>query len=70
MAEDGSVICVGYTYGSWDGPLSGERDFAAFRLDGDGKEIWRYQVGCSEHRVLVGSVFLSIDDCPLSAMLR
>ncbi len=56
MAEDGSVICVGYTYGSWDGLLNGERDFAAFRLDGNGEEIWRYQVGFSEHRVLVDCV--------------
>lgn len=46
MAEDGSVICVGVTDGSWDGNANnGENDFAAFRLDGNGEEIWRYQVG-------------------------
>lgn len=45
MAEDGSVICVGTTYGSWDGPNQGGGDIAAFRLDGNGEEIWRYQVG-------------------------
>lgn len=45
LAEDGSVICVGKTLGNWDGAANGEDDFAAFRLDGDGEEIWRYQVG-------------------------
>ena len=49
MAEDGSVIVVGRTYGSWDGKADGAGgDVAAFRLDGDGEEIWRYQVGCSQ----------------------
>lgn len=50
MAEDGSVIGVGRTYGSWDGEAhdDGDSDFAAFRLDGNGEEIWRYQVGFSK----------------------
>lgn len=50
MAGDGSVICVGQTYGSWGGNANGDSDFAAFRLDGNGEEIWRYQVGFSPKR--------------------
>jgi len=44
MAEDGSVVAVGETYGSWDGVNAGFDDFAAVRLDASGDEIWRYQV--------------------------
>jgi len=44
MAEDGSVVAVGETYGSWDGLNAGFDDFAAVRLDASGDEIWRYQV--------------------------
>lgn len=44
LAEDGSMIVVGETDGSWDGANAGGNDFAAFRLDADGEEIWRYQV--------------------------
>ncbi|CAN0483185.1 unnamed protein product, partial [Scytosiphon promiscuus] len=43
MAEDGSVVVVGYTYGDWDGVNAGGADFAALRLDANGTEIWRYQ---------------------------
>ncbi|CAM9975026.1 unnamed protein product, partial [Scytosiphon promiscuus] len=45
MAEDGSVVVVGYTYGDWDGVNAGGADFAALRLDANGTEIWRYQDG-------------------------
>ncbi len=52
MAEDGSVVVVGRTSGDWEGvnagttdDLQGTDDFLAFRLDADGGEIWRYQVG-------------------------
>lgn len=46
MAEDGSVVAVGQTWGNWDGvnPNAGGADFAAFRLSASGEEIWRYQV--------------------------
>lgn len=46
MAEDGSMVLVGYTYGAWDGVNAGETDLAALRLDTNGTEIWRYQVSC------------------------
>lgn len=57
MAGDGSVICVGQTYGSWDGDANGDSDFAAFRLDGNGEEIWRYQVGFSPKRELADCAY-------------
>lgn len=50
MAEDGSVVIAGETGGNWDGTNAGDAwqvDFAAFRLDTDGTEVWRYQVGLS-----------------------
>lgn len=57
LAGDGSVICVGQTYGSWDGDAKGGSDFAALRLDGNGEEIWRYQVGFSPKRELVDRTY-------------
>ncbi|CAM9360961.1 unnamed protein product [Scytosiphon promiscuus] len=44
MAGDGSVVVVGATKGDWNG-ANASFDFAAFRLDEDGTEIWRYQDG-------------------------
>lgn len=44
MADDGWAVVVGFTNGDWDGVNAGQMDFAAFRLDADGTEIWRYQV--------------------------
>ncbi|CAM9620673.1 unnamed protein product [Ectocarpus fasciculatus] len=55
MAEDGSVVCVGTTDGSWDGDTNGGNDFAAFRLDGNGQEIWRYQNGTEEDELMLGA---------------
>lgn len=48
MAGDGSVVIAGETRGNWDGTNAGDSwpvDFAAFRLDKNGTEVWRYQVG-------------------------
>lgn len=44
MSEDGSVVMVGYTLGDWDGTSAGGADFAAAKLDAEGKEVWRWQV--------------------------
>lgn len=42
---DGSVVLAGSTTGSWSGSNQGEEDFAAVKLDVDGVEVWRWQVG-------------------------
>lgn len=44
IAEDGSVVLAGRTNGSWVGENAGQSDFAAVKLQADGKEIWRWQV--------------------------
>ncbi|CAM9524878.1 unnamed protein product, partial [Ectocarpus sp. 13 AM-2016] len=61
MAEDGSVVCVGTTDGDWDGDNNGRNDFAAFRLDGNGEEIWRYQNGTDEDDFLDGAAMVDGD---------
>lgn len=60
MADDGSVVVVGFTKGDWVGSNAGQFDFAAFRLDVDGTEVWRYQVGYSK----VFSSFRQASECP------
>lgn len=46
MAVNGSVVMAGYTSGDWDGEVhAGGDDFAAVKLDADGNEVWRWQVG-------------------------
>lgn len=39
-------VFAGFTQGSWDGTLAGVADMAAVKLDAEGNELWRYQVGC------------------------
>ena len=44
LGDDGSVVLAGYTHGNWSGLNAGEADFAACKLDADGREVWRWQV--------------------------
>ena len=46
VGDDDSVVLAGYTAGNWSGVHSGEfeSDFAAVKLDAEGKELWRWQV--------------------------
>lgn len=48
--EDGSVVAAGYTAGIWSGTNAGDEDFAAVKLDKDGNEVWRWQVGATRFR--------------------
>eukprot|EP00904_Undaria_pinnatifida_P011787 jgi/Undpi1/7739/HiC_scaffold_23.g10212.m1 len=45
LGDDGSVVLAGYTHGNWSGLNAGEADFAACKLDADGREVWRWQNG-------------------------
>lgn len=61
MGEDGSIILAGHTNGDWDRKRTKSSDFAAMKLSADGKEIWRWQVGCGRcarvcHAPLGGSL--------------
>lgn len=42
--DDESVVLTGFTDGAWSDVSSGETDFAAVKLDGNGTELWRWQV--------------------------
>ena len=44
MADDGSVVVAGYTWGDWDGVNAGGYDFVAIKLDAAGEEVWVWQV--------------------------
>ena len=45
MTEDGSFVMGGKTTGDWsEVGSSGGSDFAAVKLDADGKEVWKWQV--------------------------
>lgn len=44
LATDGSIIAVGYTFGSWARPNAGDRDFIAAKLFPNGTKSWRWQV--------------------------
>lgn len=44
IADDGSVICGGDTYGAWVGTNAGTWDFVAVKLSANGTEEWRWQV--------------------------
>lgn len=49
IGEDGSVVLAGKTSGHWAGEADGMTfDFAAVKLDADGREMWRWQV-CAWH---------------------
>lgn len=50
LAEDGSAVLAGLAYGDWDGESSGFTDFAAVKVDRDGRELWRWQVSSSPKR--------------------
>lgn len=43
VGDDDSVVFAGHSYGNWSGTHAGNRaaDFAATKLDPDGKELWR-----------------------------
>lgn len=45
MGPDDSVVLAGYTRGNWSTENGGGVDFAAVKLDADGREVWRWQVG-------------------------
>ncbi|CAM9529226.1 unnamed protein product [Hapterophycus canaliculatus] len=60
MAEDGSVVVVGATRGDWNG-ANGSFDFAAFRLDADGTEVWRYQEGTEKEDYLSAATMVDGD---------
>lgn len=45
MQSDGSLVLAGSTSEDWDGEnAGGTDDFAVVALDGDGDELWRWQV--------------------------
>lgn len=44
MADDGSVVVVGYTGGDWGDVNAGGSDFVAVKLDAAGEEVWVWQV--------------------------
>lgn len=52
---DGAVVCVGASWGLWGTSNAGGGDIAAFKLDENRTEVWRWQVsiGCpfSMHRL-------------------
>lgn len=60
LGSAGSVFLAGHTTGNWSGLNAGEPDFAACKLDTDGKEIWRWQVNVRRHKqttLLWGALF-------------
>lgn len=44
MWEDDVILFAGYTEGDWNGPHTGDEDFAAGKLNADGSLEWRWQV--------------------------
>lgn len=44
VGRDGGVVLTGYSTGTYGEPNVGEEDFVVFKLDGDGSELWRWQV--------------------------
>lgn len=50
MANDGSVLLGGFTFGPWEEGSSSRStyDFAAVKVDTDGVEDWRWQVSGPE----------------------
>lgn len=44
VGDDDSIVLAGYSNGDWSGVGSGLYDFVAVKLDGDGSELWRWQV--------------------------
>lgn len=45
VGQDGGVVLVGYSTGTWGDELDqGEEDFVVVKLDGEGSELWRWQV--------------------------
>lgn len=43
MMSDDSIIMSGYTSGSFSGANLGDMDFAAWKLDANSIEVWRWQ---------------------------
>lgn len=50
MDKDGSVVLAGGTEGDFALGSKGQRDFVVVKLDAEGKELWRWQVGALETR--------------------
>lgn len=49
---EASIVVVGQTTGSFDGPANGDWDIVVLKLDAaSGTEIWRYQVCTAESRL-------------------
>ena len=44
MSDDGSVVLVGYTYGSWSTTNAGYYDCVAIKLNANGTMLWTWQV--------------------------
>lgn len=44
LLNGGSALIAGATRGNWSGLHAGGDDFAAVVLDGDGLELWKWQV--------------------------
>ncbi len=47
VGQDGGTVLTGYSTGSYGEPNVGEEDFVVIKLDGDGIELWRWQVKAS-----------------------
>lgn len=44
MADDGSALFAGTTFGDWVQVSVGSWDFAAMKMDVDGNVLWTWQV--------------------------
>ena len=44
MADDGSVIVTGYTFGEWGEVNAEPTDFVAVKLNAAGEQVWVWQV--------------------------
>lgn len=48
---DDSIVLVGATSGDWAGATAGETDFAAVKVDSNGKEVWRWQASAPAQKI-------------------
>ncbi|CAM9572083.1 unnamed protein product [Ascophyllum nodosum] len=42
IGVDGSVVLAGKTQGSWNATSAGDNDWAAMKLDAEGKVVWKW----------------------------
>lgn len=45
VGQDGSIVMAGSSAGAWTTKHDGLGDFVAVKLDANGTELWRWQVG-------------------------